>query len=79
MEKYVCLTCGRPFNEGQGIILRIGERDLTFHSKACAYKFLKEVLQNADSGCISSPLREIYRKYDEIREKIEERAKKKKI
>lgn len=76
-EKYACLTCGRTFHNGQGIILTIADRKLYFHSKACAYKFFREVLENAEKDCISSSIRQVYRKYEELDEKRKEKAKKK--
>ncbi|AWR97818.1 hypothetical protein DFR86_09855 [Acidianus sulfidivorans JP7] len=76
-EKYECLTCGKTFYKGQGIILTIADRKLYFHNKACAYKFFREVLENTDKDCISSSLRQVYRKYEELEKEREEKAKKK--
>jgi DNA-directed RNA polymerase subunit RPC12/RpoP len=76
-EKYVCLTCGKTFYSGQGIILTVADRKLYFHSKACAYKFLKEVILNVDKDCISSTVKDVYKKYEELAKKREENAKKK--
>jgi len=40
-----CLICGRIFPRGQGITLRIDERELTFHSKKCALKFFNRLIE----------------------------------
>ncbi|AWR95029.1 hypothetical protein [Acidianus brierleyi] len=75
-QKHVCLVCGKSFTEGQGIILTIADRKLEFHSKSCAYKFLKEVIMNSEKDCISSPLKDVYKKYSDLldkREKIEKK------
>ncbi|AOL15641.1 hypothetical protein BFU36_01595 [Sulfolobus sp. A20] len=72
-NKYICSICGRTFPEGQGIKIEIVGEKLYFHSKSCAYKFLKEVILNSDSDCIGSSVKNIQRKYKEI---LEDKAKK---
>jgi hypothetical protein len=42
--KLECIVCGRKFPEGQGIKLTMKGEDYYFHSKACAYTFLKEAV-----------------------------------
>jgi hypothetical protein len=66
MNKYNCIVCGRKFPEGQGIIMNISETILTFHSKRCAYKFLRSLVEEMDRECINSPLNKIKRKFDEL-------------
>ncbi len=63
---FECNTCGRPFKEGQGVILTIAGRKLFFHSKDCAFKFFKEVLELADDKCVDGSLDEVSKKYEEI-------------
>lgn len=76
-RKYVCNVCGRTFPEGQGILLEIHGNKLYFHSKACAYKFLREVVLESDSNCIDSSVKKIKKKFDEIIELIGKKAEKK--
>ncbi|MEW9491610.1 MAG: hypothetical protein TQ35_0005330 [Candidatus Aramenus sulfurataquae] len=68
-QKFLCLVCGRSFYEGQGVVITIADRKLEFHSKACAYKFFKNVLENADKDCISSAVKDVYKKFSESLEK----------
>ncbi|BFH74351.1 hypothetical protein SJAV_22950 [Sulfurisphaera javensis] len=76
IEKHVCIVCGRMFPEGQGIKLSIQGNEYYFHSKDCAYKFLREVILTADSDCISSVIKDIKRKYDDLTKKKKEASKK---
>ncbi|AKA74192.1 hypothetical protein SULI_09940 [Saccharolobus solfataricus] len=76
-QKYTCNVCGRSFPEGQGIIIEISSNKLYFHSKSCAYKFLKEIIMEADTDCINSSLKKVKKKYDEILEHLSEKAEKK--
>ncbi|AKV74728.1 MULTISPECIES: hypothetical protein [Metallosphaera] len=76
-QSHVCLTCGRPFPEGQGIILTLAGRTLEFHSKACAYSFLKDLVFSISEDCVSSPLRDVYEKRQEALEEMKKRAEKK--
>ncbi|WP_338601745.1 hypothetical protein V6M85_00700 [Sulfolobus tengchongensis] len=76
-QKYTCNTCGRVFPEGQGVILEVGSDKLYFHSKACAYKFLKEIVIGSDTDCISSSLKKVKKKYEEILEAASKKAEKK--
>ncbi len=68
-QKFSCIVCGRSFYEGQGIVLTIADRKLEFHNKACAYKFFRSVLENVDKDCVSSAVRETYKKFSELLEK----------
>lgn len=72
-----CQVCGRPFHEGQGISLVLAQKKLDFHSKACAYKFLKELVSSVDEQCLSSAVKDIQQRYEDALEKLEKvRAKK---
>ncbi len=42
-----CIVCGRKFPEGQGIIISYSKVDLCFHSKKCAVKFLRKLLDKS--------------------------------
>ncbi|QIW24207.1 hypothetical protein EWF20_08655 [Sulfolobus sp. S-194] len=76
IEKYVCAVCGRMFPQGQGVKITIKGTDYYFHSKACAYKFLREVVLSADPDCIFGVAKDVKRKYDDILEKKREASKK---
>jgi YHS domain-containing protein len=74
--KLECIVCGRKFPEGQGIKLTMKGEDYYFHSKACAYMFLKEAVYNVDVDEISGIFKELRKKYEEINEKKRQAAKK---
>ena len=40
-----CIMCGRIFPKGQGVLLNITGRELAFHSKKCALKFLTRFIE----------------------------------
>ena len=67
---YQCIVCGRKFPEGQGIIMDAGGRVLHFHSRRCAYRFMRLVLERADINCIRGPIDEVL---SEFRKILEER------
>lgn len=66
------MVCGRKFYEGQGIILTISDKKLYFHSKGCAYKFLRVVIENSNTDCISDSLEITIKNF---REKLESKSK----
>jgi hypothetical protein len=47
-----CIVCGRPFYEGQGVVLVIAGRRLEFHSKKCALRFLTSLLERMDTEAL---------------------------
>ncbi|MCS7107390.1 MAG: hypothetical protein NZ902_04735 [Acidilobaceae archaeon] len=73
--KHKCIMCGRPFPEGQGIVLSKGSVALRFHSSRCAAKFFKIFLDRAGS----SSLEEMEKLAKEMEKKLEEMAVKKRI
>lgn len=76
-ERLVCVVCGRRFPRGQGVILVIGGRGYSFHSKACALKFVRRLLE--ELGEAASPVAErVVREFAEEL-KAREEARKKKI
>lgn len=65
----VCIVCGRPFPEGQGVVITKGSFVLEFHSNKCMAKFFKRLLQDAeDISCIESALKSLLKEYSELRE-----------
>ncbi len=64
---YECLTCGRKFPHGQGVIIEKAGFILHFHSTRCAYKFLKLVIERADNGCIASSIKEVKDEFESLR------------
>ncbi len=70
MERLECLVCGRKFPKGQGVVLRVKGRDYAFHSKVCALKFLRRVLEEIDENVLDPAFRRVA---EEFREELEER------
>jgi len=65
-----CSVCGKVFPEGQGIVIRAGGRDLVFHKKTCAARFLRELLPLLGGECggaIDSVLKSFERSIEERR------------
>ncbi len=78
-EKYTCITCGRKFPKGQGVVIELGKTVLTFHSTRCATKFFKLLIERVENkDIIERTARQLIRELSEQRKKIEE-VKKKKI
>lgn len=63
--KYKCIVCGRVFPRGQGIILKLGDEVLEFHSSRCFSKFTKTLLERI-------PFDEIKGYVKKVREECEE-------
>ncbi|MEB2836761.1 MAG: hypothetical protein GSR80_000712 [Desulfurococcales archaeon] len=73
---YTCIVCGRKFPEGQGIIIEKAGIVLHFHSRRCATKFLKLLLERLDDNTARKVLKELVNELEEARRAREERAKK---
>lgn len=74
--RLVCIVCGRIFPRGQGIVLEKSGRTLYFHSKRCAYRFFKLLLDLVDEDCIRKPIDDALKEFSTILEKRREAAKK---
>lgn len=74
--RYRCVVCGRPFPEGQGIVIRRGDLVLAFHSSRCASKFLRLLMERADAKCLEGPAREVLRDLEQAEKARSERSKK---
>lgn len=69
-ELHRCMVCGRPFHEGQGIIIRRGDLLLEFHSAKCAAKFLRLLMERPEASCVEGPIKQISK---ELRDSLEKR------
>jgi len=67
-------VCGRPFPEGQGIVIQYGDLRLEFHSSKCASKFFKSLLERVEQRVLSPYIRRLLEKYTEV---VESKARKK--
>lgn len=76
-EKLACVVCGRKFSVGQGILLSFGKNTYNFHSKTCALKFVKKVLESLESSELERIADKVAEEYSKIlKEKAEKTAKK---
>ncbi|MEM2021414.1 MAG: hypothetical protein QXP80_04220 [Zestosphaera sp.] len=64
--KLVCVVCGRKFSAGQGVTITVGERSYSFHSKGCALKFLRKVLEGIEQSEVSKAMERVADEYTEI-------------
>ncbi len=76
-ERLVCVVCGRKFPRGQGVILVIGGKEYSFHSKVCALKFVRRLLEELGEAA-STAAEGVVREFAEEL-KVREEARKKKI
>ncbi|MCE4599338.1 MAG: hypothetical protein F7C81_03975 [Desulfurococcales archaeon] len=70
---YTCIVCGRKFPHGQGIVMSKAGYTMHFHSRDCAYRFMKLLLERLDDSCVQGPLRELI---NEMEKALEEKKKK---
>ncbi len=70
-----CSVCGKVFPEGQGIYVKIRDKEIFFHKKTCATRFLKELLPLLGEGCIDT----VDRVLDSFLKAIEERRREKRL
>lgn len=67
-NKHRCITCGRVFPAGQGIIIRLGDSVLEFHSSRCFSKFAKNLLERIPYDEIKGYIKKLREEYDEMNE-----------
>lgn len=77
VKKHRCITCGRVFPEGQGVIIKVGDMQLEFHSSRCFSKFAKSLLEKIPPDEIKGYVKRAVEEYEELLEqKMKLRAKK---
>lgn len=76
-RKLRCPVCGRVFYEGQGVRLNIAGREIVFHSKTCALKFVRSLLLYIDQKELEKALRMALREFEEKLRELEEMRSKK--
>jgi len=64
-NKMTCLVCGRKFPRGQGVIFVLEEKEYAFHSKRCALRFLKRVLEELDKSLIKPVFDRVSKEFEE--------------
>ncbi len=76
MRRFECLVCGRKFYEGQGVVFTVNQKMYAFHSKSCALKFLRRVLEEIDDSILAKVFEDVKKEFEsELREKLERRSK----
>ena len=66
--KLECIVCGRKYPYGQGVTLRLANQNLTFHSKTCALKFLRSLLEKIPEDALKPALKETMNEYKKLLE-----------
>ncbi len=69
---HTCVVCGRPFPDGQGIVISVRGKVLEFHSSRCASKFLRLMLERGDSSCLDGLIVQMVKEFREANEKRRE-------
>jgi large subunit ribosomal protein L24e len=76
-ERLTCIVCGRKFPRGQGVVLKVGGKEYPFHSKACALKFLRRVVEEVDQDMMKKVFDTVESEFrEELRLRAEKTAKK---
>ena len=75
-EKLTCIVCGKKFPRGQGIVLNVGGKEYPFHSKACALKFLRRVLEELKPEEVSKAFEKVEGEFREELRLKEEKTRK---
>ncbi|MEM0371570.1 MAG: hypothetical protein QXG46_04080 [Ignisphaera sp.] len=76
-KRYECIVCGRIFHEGQGVKLSLAGKEVNFHSKSCAIKFLKSLILYLDQKDLETATKLTIKEYEEKVKEIREKTKKK--
>ncbi len=77
-KKHECIVCGRKFPHGQGVIVKLGKLELTFHSNKCVSKFFRLLVERMeDTNVIERIARQLIRELAEKRKRLNELKKKK--
>ena len=72
-----CIVCGRPFYKGQGVVITVGNRRLEFHSKSCALKFLRSLIERIDPDELRRAVEETIEEFEESLKAMKEASSKK--
>ncbi len=76
VHRHTCVVCGRVFPEGQGIVVRIGDRSIAFHSSRCAARFYRMLLDRGSKEVASESLK-LARELEDLLERRRETSSKK--
>ncbi len=75
-KKLKCIVCGRVFYEGQGVKLNLAGRELVFHSKTCALKFIRSLVLYLDQKDLENAVKQTIKEFEERLRELEELRKK---
>ena len=70
------MVCGRVFYEGQGVKISAGGRELVFHSKTCALKFVRSLLLYLDQKDLENAVKLAVKEFEERLKELEEARRK---
>ena len=76
-DKYECIVCGRKFPKGQGVIIVVKGSEYAFHSKGCAIKFFKRLVEELDPNTLYEAFERVRKSFEEeLRARAERNVKK---
>ncbi|MCC6045263.1 MAG: hypothetical protein LM572_00575 [Ignisphaera sp.] len=75
-KRIKCIVCNRTFFEGQGVKLVLGGKELYFHSKSCALKFVKSMVLYLDQKDLEKAVTSTLKEFEQRLQELEERSKK---
>ncbi len=67
-----CIVCGRKFYRGQGVRIEAAGIELVFHSKVCALRFVRSLLEHLEPDVLKKGVNETLTEFREARRKLEE-------
>jgi len=76
-KKMTCPVCGKPFYEGQGVIIDFSGKTIVFHSKSCAIKFIRSFLTYVDPSEVRKAANETLKEFSERLEALKKIREKK--
>ncbi|MCS7108116.1 MAG: hypothetical protein RMH77_01225 [Sulfolobales archaeon] len=61
-----CNVCGKIYPEGQGITLVVSDEVVTLHSRRCAVKFLKAIIDGLGPDVSREVVKKVKKEFEEI-------------
>lgn len=71
-ERMECIVCGRRFYRGQGVRIEAAGVELVFHSKVCALRFVRSLLEHLEPNVLKRGVSETLTEFREARKKLED-------
>lgn len=77
-DKLTCIVCGRTFYKGQGVEIVFSRgKSVFFHSKSCALKFVKVLLERLEPSVLERSYKIVLEEFEKLLEEKRKAYKKK--